>query len=82
MCLDPKRLWLMTETKILPKSGDVTKCHAPESPLQALELRFPVLFQMGVPLKHGSCQHWLILLFTMKSGATTPVLLMIHAFWL
>ena len=43
----------MTETKILPMSGDVAKCHAPESPLQALELRFPILFQMGVPLKQG-----------------------------
>ena len=74
----------MTETKILPMSGGVTKCHAPESPLQALELRFPVLFQMGVPLKTMEAvnKHWLILLFTIKSGVTTPVLLMIHAFWL
>ena len=47
-------------------SGGVTKCHTPESPLQALELRLPVLFQMGVPLKHGklstqahpSFYHW------------------------
>ena len=39
----------MTETKILPMSGGVAKCHALESPLRTLELRLPVLFQMGVP---------------------------------
>ena len=43
----------MTETKIPPISGGVAKFHAPESPLRALEPRPPVLFQMGVPLKHG-----------------------------
>ena len=37
-------LWLMTETKILPMSGGVAKCHALESLLRALEL---------LPLKHG-----------------------------
>ena len=41
----------MTGTKILQMSGGVAKCHAPESPQQALELRLPVLFQTDVPLK-------------------------------
>ena len=37
----------MKETKILQMSGGVAKFHAPELPLRALELRLPVLFQMG-----------------------------------
>ena len=43
----------MTENKIQLRSGGVAKCHALESLLRALELRPPVLFQMGVPSKHG-----------------------------
>ena len=43
----------MMETKIQLRSDGVAKCHTLESLLRVLELRPPVFFQMGVPLKHG-----------------------------